>query len=282
MRRTTLVATAIAALLSLPNLALAQAAAAPTPAEPASPHTFTGNIGLFSQYVFRGLTQTNREPAIQGGFDYSHASGPYIGLWGSNISWLRDNGSYRAGGSAEIDIYGGYKGAVGDFTYDVGVLQYWYPGDAAAGFIKGDTTELYVAGGWKWITLKYSNAVSKKVFGVRDARGTDYWDLSAAFPIGESGVTLGAHYGIQKYKGNDPALAGIGSNDSVYSYDDWRLSVAYDLGKLGPKLAGTEVGLIYTDTSSASNIGYGNVAEGGVYPKNIAKDQVTAYIKRTF
>ena len=275
MRKFSLLATALAAALSVSN----QASAAD---EPASPHTFTGNVGLFSQYVFRGLTQTNEEVALQGGFDYSHASGVYVGLWGSNIAWLRDNGSYKAGGSAEIDIYGGYKGAVGDFTSDVGLLQYWYPGDTTAGFVKADTTEAYIAGGWKWITLKYSNVISKKAFGVRDARGTDYWDLSVAVPIGESGVTVGAHYGIQKYKGSDRALPLTESNDSAYSYDDWRVSVAYDLGKLGPKLAGTEVGLIYTDTSSASDFGYGSTKQGGVYPKNIAQDQTTVYIKRTF
>lgn len=274
MRKTMLLATAIAGL-SLSGLVSAAD-------EPTSPHTFTANVGLFSQYVFRGLAQTDEEVALQGGFDYSHASGVYVGVWGSNISWLRDNGSYKSGGSAEIDIYGGYKGAAGDFTYDVGVLQYWYPGSEAAGFVKADTTELYVAGGWKWVTLKYSHAVSNKVFGVRDARGTDYWDLSVVYPVAETGITLGAHYGIQKFRGSDPALPATESNDSVYSYDDWRVSVAYDLGKVGPKLAGTEVGLIYTDTSSASDFGYGSTSQGGVYPQNIAQDQITAYLKRTF
>src|SRR5688572_31801626 len=97
-------------------------------AEPESPHTVTGNVGLFSQYIFRGLTQTNEEPAIQGGFDYSHSSGFYVGTWGSNVSWLQDGGSYRAGGSLELDIYGGFKGSIGktDLGYDVGLLYYWY------------------------------------------------------------------------------------------------------------------------------------------------------------
>src|ERR1051325_8201182 len=62
----------------------------PTPPAPAAPPALTGNFGLFSQYIFRGLTQTNKEPAIQGGFDYAHASGFYLGTWASNISWLRD------------------------------------------------------------------------------------------------------------------------------------------------------------------------------------------------
>src|SRR5690242_19837831 len=72
-------------------------AAAPAPA-PTPEHTLTGNIGFFSQYIFRGLTQTDRDPAAQGGFDYSHSSGFYLGTWASNISWLRDFGSYSSGG----------------------------------------------------------------------------------------------------------------------------------------------------------------------------------------
>src|SRR5215210_5001131 len=63
-------------------------APAPTPE-----HTLTGNIGVFSQYIFRGLTQTDKDPALQGGFDYSHRSGFYVGTWASNISWLKENAS---------------------------------------------------------------------------------------------------------------------------------------------------------------------------------------------
>ena len=106
-----LITTAFAA-----GTALAQTPAAPAaPAAPASDHTFTGNVGLFSQYIFRGLTQTDRQPAIQGGFDYSHSSGFYLGTWASNISWLKENfstppatitGQYASGGSVEIDKIG--------------------------------------------------------------------------------------------------------------------------------------------------------------------------------
>src|SRR5688572_32533691 len=89
-------------------------------------HNVTGNIGIFSQYIFRGLTQTDRKPALQGGFDYAHSSGLYAGTWGSNISWLKENasvagpppayaGTYGQGGSLELDFYGGYKMAFGNF-----------------------------------------------------------------------------------------------------------------------------------------------------------------------
>lgn len=245
--------------------------------EEASPHTLTANVGLFSQYIFRGLTQTDRKVALQGGFDYSHASGLYAGVWGSNVSWLRDADFYRSGGSAEIDVYAGFKSTfMEDFTYDVGVLQYLYPGSPVAGSADGDTTEVYGAVGWKWITLKYSYAVSDDVFGTKDARGTDYWDLSAAYPLGETGVTLGAHYGVQKFDGAH------GANDDALSYNDWRLSVAYDLSKISAKMAGSEVGLMYTDTGGASKVGYGSRSQGGVYPRNIADGTATVWFKKTF
>lgn len=247
-----------------------------------SPHTFTGNVGLYSQYVFRGLAQTDEDPAIQGGFDYSHASGLYIGTWASNVSWLRDNGSYRSGGSAEIDIYGGYRTTLGPVGIDVGYLKYWYPGSQTAGFIDADTDELYAAASWKWFTLKYSHSLGD-TFGVRDADGTYYLDFSASVPVGETGLTLGAHYGIQEYKGTDSALpGGCSDNDACYSYKDWKISATYDLGKLGSKLTGATFGVAYTDTSSANNLGYGSTTEGGVYPSNIADSQVTVWVQKVF
>src|SRR3970040_155994 len=164
---------------------------------PSSPHTLTGNIGLFSQYIFRGLTQTNGEPALQGGLDYSHESGFYAGTWGSNISWLRDFGSYTAGGSLELDIYGGYKGTIGktDLGYDVGLLYYWYPGDVTAGLVKADTLEVYGALSWKWLSAKLSYALSNEVFGVANADGTYYLDLTASYPVPNTKLTAIATYG---------------------------------------------------------------------------------------
>lgn len=247
------------------------AAAAPGFADDASPHTLTANVGLYSQYVFRGLTQTDEDPAIQGGFDYAHSSGVYLGTWASNISWLRDNSSYSGGGSMEWDFYGGFRGSVGDFGYDVGLLQYYYPGDVAAGFVKADTLEAYVAGSWKWITLKYSQAISNKVFGVANADGTYYLDLSASVPVGDSGVTLGAHWGNQTYKGSNSGV----TNDSLYSYDDWKVSVAYDLGKANKLFNGMSIGVAYTDTN-AKDAGY------TILGKNIGKSQTTVWVSKSF
>lgn len=256
---------AVAALLASATAFAADAPAAAEPA-PAPEHTFTANVGVFSQYIFRGISQTNEDPALQGGFDYAHSSGLYIGTWASNVSWLNEGGATYQQGSAEIDVYGGYKSAIGEtgVGYDVGVLQYWYPGQKLAG-PKANTTEVYGALSWQWFTAKYSYAVSSQVFGNKNADGTWYLDLAAAYPIGETGLTAGAHWGRQDYSG---------SGNSLFSYNDWRISLAYDMGKLGEKLAGTEVGVMYTD----------NTAKAAGYSKDIfgGSNQFTGYLKRTF
>ena len=228
--RKTLLAAAVAGLFSLPSVVMAQAAA---PAAPASPHTFTGNVGLVSNYVYRGITQSAAKPAIQGGFDYAHSSGLYAGTWASSVSWVADNGGGAglpsAANSVEIDVYGGYKGTItGDLGFDVGVLTYNYPGtntSVGGTFIKPDSTEIYGALTWKWLTVKYSHSTTS-LFGwnqfaktVRDKTdGSGYLEINGAFDLGD-GWGISAHIGDQKIKGNGPA-----------SYTDYKLGVTKDAG----------------------------------------------------
>ena len=273
----TLIASAIAGVLSFPAVVGAQtppapaaAPAAPAPAAapaaaPASPHTFTGNVGLFSQYVFRGLSQTNEDPAVQGGLDYSHSSGLYAGTWASNISWLKDSGLYNSS-SMEWDFYGGFKGTFGssDFTYDVGFLYYYYPGDVAPGFIKADTQELYGALGWKWLSAKYSYSIDD-TFGVPNSDGSWYLDFSAAVPVADTGLTVNAHYGIQKFDGSTNGV----SNDDAFSYDDWKLGVSYALPQ------SFTVGAFYTDTDAKR-------ASYTINNKFIGDSQWVVFLQKTF
>jgi len=241
-----------------------------------SPHTLTGNVGLYSQYIFRGLTQTNKEPALQGGFDYSHSSGFYAGTWMSNVSWLRDFGTYTAGGSLEMDFYGGFKGTItGDLGYDVGILQYYYPGDVAVGSFKADTLELYGALTWKWLSAKYSHSINKKTFGVNDSEGTYYFDLSANFPVTDK-LTLSAHYGIQKFKGTSNACGANTSNDLCASYDDWKVGASYALPQ-GFTIGGFFTG---TDMTAAQKAFYTTPAGAG--SRLLGKDTFTAFISKSF
>jgi uncharacterized protein (TIGR02001 family) len=252
--------TTIAALASP---AYGQTAAAPADAKPSAPFTITGNFGIYSQYVFRGLTQTDRKPAFQGGFDVAHTSGFYAGTWGSNISWLHDAGVVAHGGSLEWDFYGGYRYAINeDWALDAGALHYYYPGSYVAGATNPDTTELYVAGSWKWVSLKYSHAVSN-TFGVADSHNSRYLDLSANYPITES-LTLNAHVGRQEYAGGTNGF----SNGDALDYTDWKLGLTLAVD-------GWNLGAYYTDTN-AKDAGY------TLAGRNIGKATGTVFVQKTF
>jgi len=216
-------------LVGVPALAIAED----------SPHSLSANVGLYSNYVFRGISQTGGDPAIQGGFDYGHSSGFYAGTWASNVGWIEDFQGYDSG-NMEIDFYGGFRGGIGDsgFSFDVGAIQYMFPGERG-GAVDADTTEIYGSMGWKWFTVKYSYYLSDEVFGFADADGSDYIDISGSLPLGESGLTLGAHWGTFGF-----------DNNSAQDYDDWAVSAAYDMGKLGKLGDGVTVGMKYTDTNA--------------------------------
>ena len=210
-----------------------------------SPHKLSANVGLYSDYIFRGISQTGGDPAIQGGLDYTHSSGFYLGTWASNVGWIEDFQGYGSG-NMEIDLYGGFRGNIGksDFTFDVGAIQYLYPGEkyntvTTTTAVDADTTELYGALGWKWFTVKYSYYVSDEVFGFANADGSDYLAISGSLPLGETGLTLGASWGTFNFE-----------NNSNYDYDDWSISATYDMGKMSKVTEGVTVGLKYTDTNA--------------------------------
>ena len=264
-----------ALLITTLACAAAPALAADAPAAPAPDYTLTANVGLTSQYVYRGITQTAEKPAIQGGADFTHSSGIYLGTWGSNISWFSDNPANGTGNSVsmEWDLYGGYRNTIGDVGYDVGVLQYYYPGRYVAlpaGVVKPDTTEVYGALSYKWLTGKVSYVVSSGLFGVDNADGSYYLDLTANIPVVDT-WTINAHVGRQKYTGT--STAGAPSNDSLYSYTDWKLGVTKDLG------TGWSATAYYTDTN-ASDAGYKSAAFNG--GKNLGDGHFVAAVSKTF
>ncbi len=231
MQKNKLLVVALGALFALPALAA-----------DAPPYTITSNVSLVSNYLYRGISQTGANPAIQGGFDYGHASGVYAGIWGSNISWLSDAGA-ATNASVELDTYFGFRnGFAGDFTYDVGYLRYNYPGAYNPGFVKADTDEIYGAVGYKWVIAKYSYSLGD-TFGTAGAKGTDYLELNASYPVSDTGITLGAHLGKQTYKGVN---AGTGATSLTYT--DYKLSATKDFGgfMLGLAYSKTDAEAVYT------------------------------------
>jgi len=247
------------AISALAGGALAQSA--PTPAPEPSP--ITANVTVVSDYRYRGMTQSNYKPAIQGGFDYAHESGFYIGNWNSSISWIGDtyqkgatNGASAAipnltyaGTSApiEMDFYAGFKKELlaPGFASDIGVLQYFYPmsnapgnvcaGTGASTFSRNacgaspNTTEAYAAQNFTFGPLtgffKFSYALSN-LFGIQDSSGSYYPDLTANYDTGVWGLALNAHIGYQ-YVAGTKTYSGTKYD---YSYTDWKLGITKDFG----------------------------------------------------
>lgn len=278
-----MLASMIAGVFALPSVSHAQSAPAPA----ATPeHSFTGNATLVTDYRFRGISQTYRQPAVQAGFDYAHSSGFYLGTWASSVS----GNMYTNGAGLEWDMYGGYKGNVTeDLAFDVGLLNYWYP---AAHFnnpqkTKPNNLELYGALSYKWLTAKYSHTLSD-FFGTnsdtyggacQDARtgngadcfaarpgnskGSGYLDLSANFEIADK-LTLGLHVGHQSVK-----------NYTKLAYTDYKISLTKDIN-------GWQLGAAYIGTDAKK--GWYTISEAGS-PGNyqvVSKDTVVLSVGKTF
>jgi uncharacterized protein (TIGR02001 family) len=241
----------------LSTLALSASAFAQTKA-PEPDYTLSFNAGVVTDYRYRGISQTRLKPAVQGGLDFAHKSGFYLGVWGSTIKWIEDSGS--TDGNVELDLYGGYKGELAKgLAYDVGVLRYEYVGNKlgnVSGYANANTTEVYGALTAGVFTAKYSRSLTN-LFGNINSKGSQYLDVSATFDMGD-GWTLTPHAGRQLVK-----------NNAAYHYTDYSLTVAKDLGK------GLTASLMAVDTNAKT----GSYTWGGKY---VGKSGVVAGVKYSF
>lgn len=210
------------------------------------------NVGVVTDYRYRGISQTRLKPALQGGVDFSQG-GLYLGLWASSIKWIKDAGGDA---SVEIDLYGGYKGELAkDVGYDVGVLTYQYPSNKLSP--STNTTEIYGALTFGPATLKYSHAVTN-TFGAPDSKNSYYLDLSAGFDVG-SGVTVTPHIGYQKYTGPAGPAA---------TYTDYSLTASKDFSGivLSAALVGTDADKgFYASPANGKFLGKTSLVLGAKY-----------------
>jgi uncharacterized protein (TIGR02001 family) len=194
-------------------------------AEPPKPElTITGNAGLFSDYRFRGFTQTGYKPSFQGGFDVAHRSGFYLGNWNANV----EQALYR-GASLEMDLYGGFKFSAGPVSFDLGAITCRYPTRANTGNV-GEVhhDEVYAGLTYGIVSAKFSYGLSN-YFGlgdgtVVDTKGNWYLDLSAAHDLGK-GWGVNAHCGHQAI--SNATAPAIGLKDKAA--DDYRIGVTKDM-----------------------------------------------------
>ncbi len=216
--------------LSLITLALASGAAMAQTAPAAPESTLSFNAGVVTDYRYRGISQSSRNPAVQIGADYAHKSGFYIGAWHSTIQWITDNSSYAPAttvkGAGELDIYGGYKGEIiKGLGYDVGMLRYEYLGNTLEDtggtkygiYDNANTTEVYGALSYGMFTAKYSFSTTP-LFGNLRSQGSGYLDLSANIDLG-NGLSVVPHFGAQSV-----------ANVPVAAYNDYSITLNKDFG----------------------------------------------------
>jgi hypothetical protein len=246
MQKSKLLVAVLGALCTMPVFA----ADAPAPA-------VTANVGFTTDYVFNGISQNFRSPALQGGFDYAAANGLYVGTWASNIS-----GNQYTNASMEWDLYGGYNGKVNDdLGYQIGLMSVMYPGGKTADsstsvYKKWDTTEAIIGATFKGVNVKVTYTLTDW-YGINNSgyaptlwannastadsteadlgsKGSTYIEGNYSFDLGND-LSLALHAGHQKIV-----------NFSALSYTDYKVAIS----KL---YQGFTYGLAYTTTNATDN-----------------------------
>ncbi|MGZ3157448.1 MAG: TorF family putative porin [Burkholderiaceae bacterium] len=216
-------------------------AAAPTP-----DNVVAYNIGVATDYRYRGITQTRFKPALQGGVDYTNnPTGLYLGTWLSTIKWIKDsvdaaNVGVSGKGPVEWDLYGGKRGDIGaGFSYDVGGLYYYYPGNNYNKIVPNSTNantfELYGQIGYGPGYIKYSNSMTT-LFGFAGSKNSGYLDIGVNPDLG-GGFTLNLHAGHQTVAGS---FNGVSNSNA--SYSDWKIGVTKAFDPIGLSVSLAAIG----------------------------------------
>ena len=188
------------------------------------PGQFTGSVALTSDYIFRGVSQTNEDPAVQGSINYNYDAGDgfglYTGIWASNVDFADAN--------TEFDFSAGVTYKLKDWNFDVGSLYYAYPG--ADSNLNYDYWEAKFGAGYDFKIAAVNGAVyyTPEEFG--DNGNGYYYVLGAAVPL-PCDFTLDGHVGHSEFDDKNP----------MDSYTDWAFGIAYNF-------KGVTLKLEYTDT----------------------------------
>ncbi|QBG37664.1 hypothetical protein EMK97_00340 [Litorilituus sediminis] len=178
----------------------------------------SANVGATSNYLWRGLEQTNGKAAISGGLDYNMSSGFYAGTWVSNADWS-DGMSY------ELDLYAGYAAQISEIDYSVGVIYYAYPDSDA----DVDFSEINASLSYGMFTLSYSV--------LAHADGSDFTDDSYLAADINFNVLTDAEINLHLGAGLDDFYAGE-------SYIDYGVSfskLGFTLGVSNTNLSDSDV-----------------------------------------
>ena len=198
-----------------------------------------GNVTIASDYSFRGVSQTDRDPAIQGGFDFAFDSGFYVGTWGSNVDGFENV-------SMELDLYGGFAGQITeDVGYDLRYIRYEYPGNGST----YDYNEYHAM--LKWNGFVFGVGYSDEYFALEEVT---WWYPNVEYSFGlPAEATLGFKVGMSMTDdGDDLFVDAFGDEDVL----DW--SVTYKIPVAGVSLG---VGVVGTDVDDDDCFGGSKICE---------------------
>ena len=248
---------------ALATTAIASAfAAAPAFADDSAPVTITGSVALTSEYRLRGISQTDTDPAIQGGVTITTKPGFYVSTWASNLS---GTGSF-GGDNMELDLIGGYSKAVGPVTLDGGVIYYVYPGTKGFDFV-----ELYGSASGKVGPLNaklgaYWAPEQKAIAFGPNTKSHNIWVYTDwGLPISGTPITLKAHGGYSS--GNSSYTRG----KDIFDY-----AVGADLTYKSLTL---NVSFVGTDVSTAHSLAWTGGAASG---HDVTKGRIVATLTAAF
>lgn len=228
---------------------MAAAPAALAEDEASGPFSFSGTVTLVSDYVFRGISQTQGDPAIQGSFDVGHESGLYASVWASNVDF--DDATDT---NLEVDFYAGFANELESFSYDVAVLYYTYPDTSGADY---DYVEIKLGGAFAVGTATISGAFYYSPEFFAETGDAEYLTAGVSLPITDW-LTADANIGYQWIDDN----ATFGSDD----YLDWNIG-------LTASVEGFDLGVRYTDNDAETVL-------GADLPNDIADGRVIFSISR--
>lgn len=265
----------------------APAVEAAAPAAPAPPYTLTFNLGLYSTYMFRGVDYTDG-PAIQGGIDWAHSSGFYLGTWFSNLDQYGFGkiDGVQGGNKIETDFYGGYATTFGDSGFGINLLANYYKyfdnKDSGNGH-KQDTLELSAALTYKWLTYSlfyiptdyYGLDETDSNFNVTGNRNTDgatYNELKVNYTLPIGDLNFMAKVGYQ----HTPNLEGSQGDLAI------GLNRNFSIPSAGKPIEGFNAGAYYTDTFSVKNEGFYQYSTGNGNFRDANEEKLWFYVKRTW
>ena len=205
------------------------------------PGTFSANVALTSEYLFRGLSQTDDGPALQGGFDHEvEVAKPvsvYAGVWGSNVDFGESGAGAGGidGANIELDLYGGLKGNIGDsgLSWDLGFIYYAYPG--ADSGLNYDFWEIQGAVGYDFGVASVTASVNYSPENFGKSGEALYPKLAVDVPVpGVKGLSLSGYVAKQYIEKNTV----FGTAD----YVEWNMGVTYNFAGL------FDANITYSDT----------------------------------